>query len=66
LPGVESGPVPGAHFPGAKVLAGSFAVSRFAGDSAPGKRQVAKAFSILPGLLPLAKCNISCSVLYLF
>ncbi|KEH38089.1 uncharacterized protein [Medicago truncatula] len=26
-----------------------------------GKRPVAKAFSILPGLLPLAKCNISCS-----
>jgi len=50
-----------ANLPGAKALAGSFAMSRFAGDSAPGKRQVAKAFSILPGLLPLAKCNISCS-----
>jgi len=58
--------VPGAHLPGAKALAGSFAMSRFAGDSAPGKTPgkcpVAKAFSILPGLLPLAKCNISCSV----
>jgi hypothetical protein len=51
--------------PGAKPLAGQFAMSRFAGDSAPGKtpgkRPIAKAFSILPGLLPLAKCNISCS-----
>jgi len=48
LPGVEPGPVPGAHLPGAKALAGSFAMSRFAGDSAPGKtpgkRPVAKAF----------------------
>jgi len=43
LPGVEPGPVPGA-----KALAGSFAMNRFAGDSAPGKtpgkRPVAKAF----------------------
>jgi len=65
LPGVEPGPVPGANFPGAKALAYSFAMSRFAGDSAPGKtpgkRPIAKAFCILPGLLPLAKCNISCS-----
>jgi len=57
--------VQGAHFPGAKALAGSFAMNRFAGDSAPGKtpgkRPFAKAFCILPGLLPLAKCNISCS-----
>jgi len=55
--------VPGTHLPGAKALA--FAMSRFAGDSAPGKtpgkRPFAKAFCILPGLLPLAKCNISCS-----
>jgi len=61
LPGVESGPVPGAHLPGAKALAGSFAMSRFAGDSAPSKRPFAKAFCILTGLLPLAKCNISSS-----
>jgi len=58
--------VPGAHLPGAKALAGSFVMSRFVGDSAlgktPGKRPFAKAFCILPGLLPLAKCNISCSV----
>jgi len=55
-----------ANLPGAKALAGSFAMSRFAGDSdpgkTPGKRPVAKAFSIWPGLLPLAKCNISFSV----
>jgi len=42
--------------PGAKPLAGEFAMSRFAGDSAPdktpSKRPVVKAFSILPGLLP--------------
>jgi len=48
LPGVEPGPVPGAHLPRAKALAGSFAMSRFAGDSAPGKtpgkRPVVKAF----------------------
>jgi len=48
LPGVEPGPVPGAHLPGAKALASSFAMSRFAGDSVPGKtpgkRPVAKAF----------------------
>ena len=66
MPGVEPGPVPGAHLPGAKALAGSFAMSRFAGDSAPGKtpgkRPVVKAFSILPGLLPLANYQISCSV----
>jgi len=61
LPGVEPGPLPGAHFPGAKALAGSFAMSRFAGYSAPGKRPFAKDFCILPGLLRLAKCNISCS-----
>ena len=61
LPGVELGPVPGAHLPGAKPLAGSFAMSRFAGDSAPGKRPFAKAFCILPGLLPLANYQISCS-----
>ena len=52
--------------PGAKALTGSFAMSKFAGDSAhgkvPGKRPFAKAFCILSGLLPLAKCNISCSV----
>ncbi|AES97400.1 hypothetical protein MTR_5g053690 [Medicago truncatula] len=57
--------MPGAHLPGAKALAESFAMSRFAGDSAPGKtpgkRPFAKAFGIFPGLLPLAKCNISCS-----
>ena len=51
--------------PGAKALAGSFAMSRFAGDSTPGKtpgkRPFAKAFCILPGLLPLTKCNISWS-----
>jgi len=61
LPGVTPGFVPGAHLPGAKALASSFVMSRFAGDSALGKRPVAKAFSILPGFLPLAKCNISCS-----
>jgi len=61
LPGVEPGPVPGAHLPGAKPLAESFAMSRFAGDSAPGKRPFAKAFCILPGLLPLANYQISCS-----
>jgi len=61
LPGVEPGAVPGAHLPGAKALIYSFAMSRFAGDSAPGKRPIAKAFCILPGLLSLAKCNISCS-----
>jgi len=59
--------VPGVHLSGAKALAGSFAMSRFAGNSAPGKtpdkRPFAKAFCILSGLLPLAKCNISCSVL---
>jgi len=59
LPGVTPGFVSGVHFPGVKALAGSFAMSRFAGDSTPGKtpskRPVAKAFSILPGLLPLAK-----------
>ncbi|RHN75924.1 hypothetical protein MtrunA17_Chr2g0326461 [Medicago truncatula] len=38
-------------------------MSRFAGDSAPGKCPIAKAFCILPGLLPLTKCNISCSVI---
>jgi len=48
LPGVEPGPVPGARFPGVKALTGSFAMRRFAGDSAPGKRPVDKAFSILP------------------
>jgi len=57
--------VPGAHLPGAKALAGSFAMSRFGGDSAPDKRPFAKAFCILKGLLPLAKCNISCSVFHL-
>ena len=66
LPGVEPGPVLGVHFPGAKALASSFAMSRFAGDSAPGKtpgkRPFAKAFCILTRLLPLAKCNISSSV----
>lgn len=66
LPGVVPGPMPGANLPGAKALAGSFAMSGFAGYSAPGKtpgkRPFAKAFCILPGLLPLAKCNISCSV----
>jgi len=56
LPGVEPGPVPGA-----KPLAGSFAMSRFVGDSALGKRPFAKAFCILPGLLPLANYQISCS-----
>ena len=61
LPEVEPGPVPGAHLPGAKALAGSFAMSRFAGDSALDKTP-AKAFNILSGLLPLVKCNISCSV----
>lgn len=68
LPGVVPGPLPGAHLPGAKALAGSFAMSGFARYSAPGKtpgkRPFAKAFCILPGLLPLAKCNISCSVRY--
>jgi len=66
LPGVESRLVPRANLPGAKVLAYSFTMSRFVGDSAPGKtlgkRLIAKAFCILPGLLPLAKCNISCNV----
>jgi len=56
------------HLPGAKALAGSFAMSRFAGHSAPGKtpgkRPVAKTFSIFPGLLPLTKCNISCSACF--
>jgi len=51
--------------PGAKALASSFAMSRFAGDPAPGKtpgkRTFAKVFCILPGFLPLAKYNISCS-----
>jgi len=51
--------------PGAKALAGSFVMSRFAGDSAPGKtpgkRPFAKAFCILQGLLPLANYQISCS-----
>jgi len=65
LPGVVPGAVPGAHSPGAKALAGSFAMSGFAGYSVPcktlGKRPFAKDFCILPGLLPLAKCNISCS-----
>jgi len=50
LPGVEPGPMPGAHLPGAKPLARQFAMSGFTGDSAPsktpGKRPVAKAFSI--------------------
>ena len=65
LPGVEPGPVPGVHLSEAKALAGSFAMSRFAGDFAPiktpGKCPFVKALSILPGLLPLANCNISCS-----
>jgi len=65
LPGVVPGPVPGAYLPGAKALAWSFAMSGFAGYSAPGKTPgklpFAKDFCILPGLLPLAKCNISCS-----
>ncbi|KEH16453.1 hypothetical protein MTR_0179s0040 [Medicago truncatula] len=65
LPGVEPGTLRGAHLPGAKPLAGSFAMSRFAGDSAPSKRPVAKAFSILTGRLPLAKCNISCSATFI-
>jgi len=60
LSGVTPEFVSGAHLPGAKALASSFAMSRFARDFAPGKRPVAKVFSILPGLLPLAKCNISC------
>jgi len=59
--------VPGVHLPGAKALAVSFAMNGFAGYSAPGKthgkRPFAKDFCILPGLLPLVKCNISCSVL---
>ncbi|AES65537.2 hypothetical protein MTR_2g042070 [Medicago truncatula] len=58
LPEVEPGPMPGAHLPGAKPLVGSFAMSKFAGDSAPGKRTFAKTFCILPGLLPLANCQI--------
>jgi len=37
LPGVEPGPVPGAHLPGAKALAASFAMTRFVGDSTPSK-----------------------------
>jgi len=61
LPEVEPRAMPGAHLLGAKAFAGSFAMSRFVGDSAPRKRREAKAFSILPGLLPLGKCNISCS-----
>jgi len=50
LPGVEPGPVPvpGAHLPGAKALASSFAMSRFAVDSAPGKT---------PGKRPVAKAS---------
>jgi len=52
--------------PGAKPLARSFAMSRFAGNSTPGKtpgkRPFDKAFCILPGLLPLANYHISCSV----
>ncbi|KEH38545.1 hypothetical protein MTR_2g073180 [Medicago truncatula] len=54
--GVVPGPVPGVHLPGAKALAGSFAMSRLARDSAPGKtpgkRPFAKAFCILPGFCP--------------
>ena len=42
LPGVEPGPVPGAHLPGVKALTGSFAMSGFTGYSAPGKRPFAK------------------------
>ncbi|RHN51334.1 hypothetical protein MtrunA17_Chr6g0467451 [Medicago truncatula] len=42
-------------------------MSRLTGDFTPGKthgkRPFAKAFYILSGLLPLAKCNIYCSVL---
>jgi len=30
-------PLPGAHLPGAKALAGSFTMSGFAGYSAPGE-----------------------------
>jgi len=37
LLGVELGPVPGVHLPGAKALTGSFAMNRFAGDSALAK-----------------------------
>jgi len=53
--------------PGAKALASSFAMSRFAGDPAPGKtpgkRTFAKVFCILPGSFGsnMAKYNISCS-----
>ncbi|RHN77807.1 putative mitogen-activated protein kinase kinase STE-STE7 family [Medicago truncatula] len=42
-----------ANLPGAKALATSFAMSRFAGDSAPDKRSFAKAFCILPVFPPL-------------
>ncbi|AES87672.1 hypothetical protein MTR_4g031950 [Medicago truncatula] len=61
LPGVKPGFLPGAHLPGAKALAFSFATGVFAGDYAHGKHAFAKAFCILLGLSPLAKCNISCS-----
>jgi len=61
LPGVEPGPLPGAHLPRVKPLTGSFVMSRFAGDSALGKRPFAKAFCILPRLLPLENYQISCS-----
>ena len=54
------------NLPGAKPLARSFAMSRFAGNSAhgktPGKRSFDKAFCILPGLLPLANYHLSCRV----
>ncbi|KEH40392.1 Serine/Threonine kinase domain protein [Medicago truncatula] len=54
--GLTLGNVPGmksANLPGAKALATSFAMSRFAGDSAPDKRSFAKAFCILPVFPPL-------------
>ncbi|AES75400.1 transmembrane protein, putative [Medicago truncatula] len=61
------GVVPGEHLSGVKALAGLFVMSRLTGDFTPGKthgkRPFAKAFYILSGLLPLAKCNIYCSVL---